>query len=119
MTNLSGSYHLDKANMVCPAQNLHLVIGTRRKPTPQKPPFYLLQRLSPQQHIYISSLFEWQEVASNEPTGAKNWYSFDWQGTNYVLCLDHASKEARISLLGTPSPFTQKPIKEGLLGNSR
>lgn len=94
-TNLVGKYQLDKANLLSESQNLHLVIGTRKKTTPQKPPFYLLQRVSSKQHIYISSLFEWQEMTGNSLVG----YSFDWQGTEYVLMLNHNTRTAQITLL--------------------
>ena len=102
MPNLVGQYQTDNSNLLNVSQSgLHLVIGTRRKPTPQKPKSYLLQRLTPKQHIYISSLFEWQEVAKEGITA----YSFDYQGAEYVLMLNHNTNTATISFLN------QKPLK--------
>lgn len=94
-TNLVGLYQMDKSNLLQPGQNIHLVIGTRKKTTPQKPPNYLLRRFSLKQHIFISSLYEWQEMAGN----GKQAYSFDYQGIDYVLMLDHSTGTGTISLL--------------------
>lgn len=105
-SNLQGQFHSDKANLLKIGETLHLVIGTRKKATPQKPPHYLLQRVSPKQHIYISSLFEWQEMSEN---GLKA-YSFDYKGVDYVLIIDTKTQIAQISLLN------QQPVK-GVVSN--
>jgi hypothetical protein len=106
MPNLVGEYQTAKSNLLSPGQNLHLVIGQRKKTTPQKPPNYLLQRLSPKEHIFISSLYEWQEMAVNGLTA----YSFDFKGVDYVLMINHSTQTAQISVLD------KKPVKEAAKG---
>ena len=96
MLKLVGQYQTDNSNLLNLSQSgLHLVIGTRKKPTPQKPKNYLLQRVSPTKHIYISSLFEWQELTAEGISA----YSMDYNGQDYVLHIDHNTKKASISLL--------------------
>lgn len=97
-SNLVGQYQTDKSDLVKVSENLHLVIGTRQKPTPQKPKNYLLQRINPKQHIYISSLYEVPVFSPNEPTAPLQAWSFDWQGKNYQLTIDHKNSTATISL---------------------
>jgi hypothetical protein len=96
MSNLMGSYQTDKSNLIKVSQKeVHLVIGNRKKPTAKKPKYYLLQRHSATRFTYISSLFEWQEMAGNGTTA----YSLDYQGEHLVLILRHASNEAEIALM--------------------
>ena len=98
-SNLVGAFHIDKANLLSPDQKLHLVIGSRQKPTPTKPKYYLLQRLSPKEHIYISSLFEVPEWSVNAPQH----YSFDWKGQEYTLTIDQAKKTTIIDQKTSPA----------------
>ncbi len=106
MSNLLGEFQIDNSNLLRQGEPLHLVISQRQKPTAQKPRKYLLQRVSPKHHIYISSLFEWAGNASNEATGASETFSFDWKGTNYFLNLNYTTNTAAISI------FPPKPDKE-------
>ena len=87
-SNLEGSYQIDKTNVV--NSKYHLVIGTRKKPTPDKPKYYLLHRLSPTNHKYISSLYtiNGQEMAK--------YYSFEWQGQHYTLTYLDGQDKAEI-----------------------
>jgi hypothetical protein len=107
MLKLVGDYQTDNTNFLNVSQSgLHLVIGTRKKPTPQKPKKYLLQKVSPTKYIYISSLFEWQEMTDNGITA----YSIDYEGVDYVFRIDHNTKTASISLLNqTPSKGVVQP----------
>lgn len=110
-SNLCGVFQLDKSNLVSEPLKLHLVISQRRKPTPQKPPFYLLQRLSQKEHVYISSLYKVPVFSPNEPTGALETYSFDWKGSKYLLSLNYTSSTAAIS------NFSPMSVKGGASAN--
>lgn len=41
-TNLVGQFHIDKSNLLKP--NLHLVIGSRKKQSANKPKHFLLEK---------------------------------------------------------------------------
>lgn len=87
-SNLDGSYQTVKSNLF--NSKYHLVIGTRKKPTLDKPKYYLLHRLSPTNHKYISSLYPiiGQEMAK--------FYSFEWQGQHYTLTYLDGQDKAEI-----------------------
>lgn len=95
MSNLVGQYQTANTSLQKLGEKVHLIIGTRKKTTPQKPVKYLLQRLSPSQHIFISSLYQWQEMTEN----GKQAYSFDYKGIEYVLMIDPVAGIGTISLL--------------------
>lgn len=91
-TNLIGQFVTDKSNLI--RSDLHLVIGQRKKPTPTKPKYYLLARLSPSNHVFISSLY---------PTGqegaeiGQQVYSLDHTGRSYTLVIDQEAGKATIT----------------------
>ena len=94
MSNLCGRYQF--ANSTLHRQDappIKLVIGSRRKPTPQKPKFYLLQALPSGQYRYISSLYP---NPSNEPENALQGYSMDYKGVPLILTLDRDRGQASI-----------------------
>lgn len=98
LSNLAGVYHIDKSNLVKPG--IHLVIGTRKKPTPNKPKYYLLRRDSPSKHVFISSLYpEGQEGAENSLQA----YSLDWGGVRYKLIINSAEGTAAMAVYSTNS----------------
>ena len=97
MSNLAGRYNIDKSNWVKPG--IHLVVGTRKKTTPNKPKNYLLRRDSPLKHVFISSLYpEGQEGAEKSPQT----YSIDWQGVAYGVTVNQDSQTAEINFLVKP-----------------
>lgn len=92
MSKIEGRYQSDKSNLVKPG--IHLVIGTRRQPTPAKPKHYLLFREG-SSHKYLSSLYPTPDPTKSptttpdpyhSPTGAQIWH-FDYQGCKYVLSI--------------------------------
>jgi hypothetical protein len=91
-SNLVGLYQIDKSNLLKQSENLHLVIGTRKQPTPTKPKYYLLQRLPNNRHIYVSSLFDAPQWAEN----GLQVYSLDWQGVNLKLTMNQTAQTAAI-----------------------
>jgi hypothetical protein len=111
-TNLIGNYHLSKSNLI--KGETHLVIGTRHKPAINKPKHYLLARLSPTNHKYISSLY---------PTdGAGNLlnFTFDYGGGTYQLSMDKATETAKIDPLeGLPPVAGSTPKNQVPLNNNR
>jgi hypothetical protein len=113
MLKLVGHYQTDNTNFLNVSQSgLHLVIGTRKKPTHQKPKNYLLQKVSHTKYIYISSLFEWQEMTDNGITA----YSLDYQGEHYVLKVYKGTQKAEISLLLTATNYSISSINNMELG---
>lgn len=98
-TNLSGQFQIDKSNLISP--NLHLVIGTRKHPTPNKPKNYILQKVG-QSFKYISSIY------MQPPTGQEmpQIYEFDYNGGKYTLSIKTDLKQAEI-----------KPCKEVAASN--
>jgi hypothetical protein len=108
MCNLVGQYQTDNSNLLKESQiRLHLVIGTRKKTTPQKPKNYLLQRVNPKEHLFISSLYEWPQRAENGTTA----YYFDWKGNYYSLTINQIASTAAIF------PLTEMPTKEAASPN--
>lgn len=91
MANLSGQYQIANSTLVSQDNpGLKLVIGARKKPTPQKPPNFLLQALPGGNFLYLSSLFP-------APNWGENTYSLDFQGQYYTLQIDRAAGQATIS----------------------
>lgn len=99
--NLIGRYRIDKANLQ--KSDLHLVIATR-KPAPNKPNFYLLQRIG-SQHRHISGLFA-SKITPGSPQEAQI-FDFDYQGGYYVLKIDQSTGQAEIDFK------SKKAIPEG------
>jgi hypothetical protein len=94
MANLSGQYQIANSTLVSlDNPNQKLVIGTRKKPTPQKPPNYLLAALPGGKFTYLSSLFPAPNWAEN---GCQT-YSLDYQGRYYTLEIDRTAGVASIS----------------------
>jgi len=87
MTNLVGSYQKDKSNLL--KGPIHLVIGTRQKPTPTKPSHFLLFRQPKGNHTYISSLYP---IACNQPKNELQAYSFDLDSANYILTIEQGGE---------------------------
>jgi len=92
--NLIGRYRIDKANLQ--KSDLHLVVATR-KPAPNKPNFYLLQRIG-SQHRHISGLFP-SKITPGSPQEAQI-FDFDYQGGYYVLKIDQSTGQAEIDFKG-------------------
>lgn len=94
---LTGRYDLDKSNLL--KGDLHLVIGTRKKPSANKPKHYLLVKTG-STFFYLSSIYPFNQDAPQGATDAQI-FSFDWQGSYYLLNLETAGKQAEISLMET------------------
>jgi hypothetical protein len=86
-SNLIGQYQIDKSNLI--GINAHLVIGSRKHPTANKPKNYLLLKISPTQYKFISSLYPIQPIEANR-------YTFDHSGINYILELNREQNRAII-----------------------
>lgn len=110
--NLVGQFHIDKSNLLKP--NLHLVIGSRKKPSANKPKYFLLQKTG-SSFVYLSSLFPFDQDMPVRSQEAEI-YSFDWQGKYFLLTLKTAEKQAEISLMETGS-FAAKPLQGGGTGS--
>lgn len=106
--NLVGRFHIDKSNLLKP--DLHLVIGTRRKPSPNKPKNYLLIKAAGQ-FSYLSSLYPFDQDMPVRSQEAQI-FSLEWQGVDYLLTLNTGLKQAEISLLQTGSNAAI-PLKGG------
>lgn len=91
-TNLAGQYVTDKSNLI--RADLHLVIGQRKKPTLTKPKYYLLARLSPSSHVFISSLYP---TGQESPENGLQVYSLDHTGRSYTLTIDQEARKATIT----------------------
>jgi len=89
---LAGRYDLNKSNLL--RNDLHLVIGTRHKASPNKPKNFLLHR-SGKDHFYLSSLYPVQDAAEGS-RDAQIWH-FDYQGGKYTLAIKQAENQAEIS----------------------
>lgn len=107
-TNLVGQFHIDKSNLLKP--NLHLVIGSRKKQSANKPKHFLLEKTG-SSFKYLSSLYEFDQDMPDRSQEAQI-FSFDWQGKDYLLTLKTAAKQAEISIMETGS-FAAKPLKGG------
>lgn len=106
--NLVGRFHIDKSNLLKP--DLHLVIGTRRKPSPNKPKHYLLIKAAGQ-FSYLSSLYPFDQDMPVRSLEAEI-YSLEWEGVNYLLTVNTGLKQAEISLLRIGSNAAM-PLKGG------
>lgn len=72
---LSGRYDRQGSTLKGSEKPITLIIGTRKKASPKKPKYYLLQKHSPQKFTYVSSLFPINEYT----------FSADYQGCNYQV----------------------------------
>ena len=102
MANLVGLYQTDNSNLVKP--DLVLVVSTRKKTTPKKPLKYLLSKENGR-FTYLSSLYPYEPE-----TGLKQGemgFSFDYEGKNYLLIIQRAENQAKITEL-TPLPKFHK-----------
>lgn len=102
MANLEGNYQLQKSNLVKQGLNGSLVIGRRKKPTPQKPLFYLLHRSIKGKHTYISSLYPQGQDGS---LNALEVYSLDLDGIYYILTLDRDGGTGSITSKNSTNPI--------------
>lgn len=106
-SNLEGRYQTCKSNLV--NSRYHFVIGSRKKPSIQKPKYYLLHRLSPTNFQYISSLYPLEGQETDQI------FSFDWNGQQYTLTyLD--GQQAEISPLRVQGGNSPISINNGELG---
>lgn len=81
-TNLTGEYQFTNSTLnKVDDPSLILVISSRKKPSAGKPKYYLLFRLSPNKHKYISSLYEGKERQEN---GFKT-YFLEYEGAKYSM----------------------------------
>ena len=87
MTNLVGSYQKDKSNLT--KGSIHLVIGTRQKPTITKPSHFLLFRHPKGNHTYISSLYPLSLKQAENDLQA---YSFDLDSVGYILTIEQGGE---------------------------
>lgn len=86
---LSGTYHQKGAYLH--SDNLVLIIGTRHKPTANKPKHYLLakgQGDARQPDKWVSSIYP--------IPGPDGHYTFDFAGRQYKLSISHESGQAVI-----------------------
>lgn len=96
--NLQGRYHIDKSNLL--KGDLHLVIGTRKKPSANKPKNYLLHRLG-KYHSYLSSLYPVPVQDSIQGVTDAQIWEFDYQGGKYTLAIKQAENQAEINPLNS------------------
>ena len=83
MSNLVGTYQKDKSNLQ--RGNIHLVIGTRQKPTLRKPSNFLLFKHPTGKYTYISSLYP---IGKDEAKNDLQAYSFDLDNIGYILTIE-------------------------------
>lgn len=108
-TNLVGNYQREKTNLL--KSDLHLVIGTRMKPTDAKPSHYLMMKEPNQSNRYISSLYP---MGLNGAINGLQVYCFDYDNGYYQLTIDLLGASSIIQLEGvkkSKNASTQKPIK--------
>jgi hypothetical protein len=99
-SNLIGEYQFTNSTLNKVGDpSVILVISNRKKPSAGKPKYYLLHRLSPNQHKYISSLYEGQERQEN---GFKT-YFLEYEGSKYCLQFTD-TKTVRIQPLPASKP---------------
>lgn len=82
ITNLCGRYSVSNQDLQNTENSIRLVVGTRKKPTIEKPKHYLLQKTGIS-FVYISSLYPTTigEKATEKPVV----YQFEYQGCKYLL----------------------------------
>ena len=95
-----GCYEIKNSNLVKP--DLNLVIGTRRKASANKPKNYLLIK-SGNRFTYLSGLFPF--TSDLKPKEGVLWFSLDYEGVNYILCLKRAENQAQITRIDSPNKF--------------
>lgn len=110
---LAGQYDLSKSNLL--KGDLHLVIGTRHKASPNKPKNFLLHRAG-KDHFYLSSLYPVQDAAEG-PGEAQIWH-FDYEGGKYTLAVKQAENQAEISPMEPGSNATMPEQGGGLVSKS-
>lgn len=93
---LNGVYQLEKSNLL--KQGLHLIIGTRHKPSGNKPKNYLLEKTAQKQHKYVSSLYPAPDtITRSESTQI---WQFDYLGEDFLLTINQAENQAEIKPIG-------------------
>jgi len=97
---LVGCYQIKNSTLVKP--DLNLVIGTRRKASANKPKNYLLIKAE-NRFTYLSGLFPF--TSDLEPKEGVFWFSLDYEGVNYILCLKRAENQAQITRIDSPAKF--------------
>ena len=93
-TNLVGQYQIANSTLFKQDQSIKLVLGSRSKPTPTKPKFYLLEHAKAGQFKYVSSLYPASEMAEN---GFQT-YSMDYQGRPMILTINREKGLATIDV---------------------
>lgn len=111
ISKLKGVYQLDKTNLL--KQGTHLIIGTRHKPSGNKPKHYLLQKTGQNQHKYLSSLYPAPDTFTSSQD-AQIW-QFDYLGGDFLLIINQAENQAEIKPLGQINNSTN-PINNVELG---
>lgn len=95
MSNLVGDYHITQTQLVNFFNGVTLTIGTRKKPTPTKPPYFLLLVTPSGSRVYLSSLYpDPRKQAENDPQV----YGFEVDGVWYTLTLDKGVGQAAVTL---------------------
>lgn len=98
MANLMGSYYMIQANLVSFSNQVTMTIGTRKKPTPTKPKYFLLLKLPNGKAVYLSSLYPiGQKGLENGFEG----YSFEVDDIWYILTIDKGSGQAEVTLFNS------------------
>jgi hypothetical protein len=101
--NLCGSYDIQKSSLLSQTDpSLHLVIATRRNPTPTKPVNYLLFRYPSGRHEYLSSLFPVNAGEIMQPQA----YSLDYLNQYLILEVD---RERGIATIRPAGNHPKKP----------
>lgn len=95
MSNLMGSYYMTQTKLVNISNGVTLTIGTRKKPTPTKPKYFLLLLTQQGKRVYLSSLYpDPLKQAESDPQG----YSFEVDQVWYNLVLNRSVGQVTISL---------------------
>jgi hypothetical protein len=94
MANLCGRYQFSNSTLLKQGNPpCKLVVGSRKKPSAQKPKYYLLEAQTTGQYKYLSSLYPIPNEAENSPQA----YSMEVQGEHFTLILDREAGQAAIT----------------------
>jgi hypothetical protein len=95
MSNLVGSYHMAQTQLRNISNGVTLTIGTRKRATPTKPPYFLLLVTPKGDRVYLSSMYpDPHKQAENGPQG----YRFEVDGVWYTLTIDKGVRQATVIL---------------------
>ncbi len=86
---------MTQTQLVNISNGVTLTIGTRKKPTPTKPPYFLLLVTPKGDRVYLSSMYpDPLKQAENELQG----YRFEVDGVWYTLIIDKGVRQATVIL---------------------